>query len=54
MSQQNTLYAILGIEPSSSPEEIEAAYMARLKEAQETLMQTHLYHLYLQRVIMLY
>ena len=42
MSQQNTLYAILGIEPSSSPEEIEAAYMARLNEAQESGTETSL------------
>lgn len=42
MSQQNTLYAILGIEVSSSAEDIEVAYLARLKEAQDVGMETSL------------
>lgn len=42
MSQQNTLYAILGIEVSSSAEDIEAAYLARLKEAQDAGTETSL------------
>jgi len=42
MSQQNTLYAILGVEASASTEEIEAAYAARLSEAQEAGTETSL------------
>jgi len=42
MGQQNTLYTILGIEPSSSAEEVEAAYAARLSEAQDAGMETSL------------
>ncbi len=42
MSPQNTLYAILGIAASASAEDIEEAYSARLREAQDAGTETSL------------